>query len=79
MGIGLVFYPIGWVGLNCSDFPTMFQAQQPLQEEEKQQQQLQEQQPNQGGAIEVSIVPGASSLTDTAFQLNPVQVDVDGR
>jgi plastocyanin len=29
-----------------------------------------------GGATSVSIVPGASSLTDTAFQPNPVQVSV---
>ena len=29
-----------------------------------------------GGATSVSIVPGSSSLTDTAFQPNPVQVSV---
>jgi plastocyanin len=29
-----------------------------------------------GGATSVSIVPGASSLTDTAYQPNPVQVSV---
>ncbi|MDQ5842081.1 MAG: plastocyanin/azurin family copper-binding protein [Thermoproteota archaeon] len=39
-----------------------------------------QQQANQGGgAIEVSIVPGASGLTDTAYSPNPIQVGVDGR
>jgi plastocyanin len=30
----------------------------------------------QGATIDVSIVPGASTLTDTAFQPNPVDVKV---
>jgi plastocyanin len=45
------------------------------EEEEEEQQQA-----NQGdGATEVSIVLGASSLTDTAYSPNPIQVGVDGR
>jgi plastocyanin len=53
------------------------QQQQPLlqqqpQSPQRQQQQLQQQ--NQGASV--SIVSGSSSLTDTAFQPNPVQINV---
>jgi len=46
---------------------------QPQSPQQERQQQLPQQQ-NQGASV--SIVPGASSLTDTAFQPNPVQVSV---
>jgi len=44
------------------------------QQEQELQQQPEMQQQNQGASV--SIVPGASGLTDTAFQPNPVQVSV---
>jgi plastocyanin len=50
------------------------QGIQQVQPQQQQQESRQVQQQNQG--VSVSIVPGASSLTDTAFQPNPVQVSV---
>jgi plastocyanin len=45
-----------------------------MPEFQQQEEQQQVQQQNQG--VSISIVPGSSTLTDTAFQPNPVQVSV---
>jgi hypothetical protein len=50
------------------------QSLPPLPQQPQSQQQGQQQQLQQTQAVSVSIVPGSSSLTDTAFQPNPVQV-----